>query len=203
MKKLFLKIVALLRIDYLANFVNQRSVREKFLILGFGGLVLVSLDYFLWLSPVIKTLTQSVPAYSAAERELQDLKDDKKNESEIRGRLERLQKDLEEREKGVESADQIDGLLENLSKQAARSGVRITSLNPLESPSPAKGSFYSALPIKIDATAGAHELGSFLSNLETGDTPFKIVDLKISENPANQKKHLVEMSVETYRKAGA
>ena len=66
--KLFLgKLQSMLRIDVLVDFLNNRSVREKFLILGFGGIILLSLDYFLWLSPVMKTLSRTIPAYMAAE----------------------------------------------------------------------------------------------------------------------------------------
>ncbi len=202
MKLSLSKIQSFLRIDVVVDFVNRRSVREKLLILGFGGIMFLSLDYFLWLSPVIKTLSQTIPAYMAAETELQNMKDDKKNETDILKRLERIESELQIREKGIEAGSQIDTLLEWLSKQAAQSGVRITSLNPLDAGSGSRVGIYSSIPIAIQATAGTHELGAFLSSLETGETEFKVLDLKVGENAQNPKKHLIDMKVETYRKAG-
>lgn len=196
------KLQSLLRIDVLVDFVNSRSVREKLLILGFGGILFLSLDYFLWLSPVIKTLSHKIPAFIAAETELQNMRDDKKNEAAILNRLKQIEGELQAREKGIEAGSQIDTLLEGLSKQAAQSGVRITSLSPLEEGSGKKVGNYSSIPIAIKATAGTHELGGFLSSLETGETEFKMLDLKVGENSQNQKKHLIEMKIETYRKVG-
>lgn len=203
MKLSLSKIQSTLRIHALADFINSRSVREKFLILGFGGLIFLSLDYFLWLSPVIHTLARTVPAYMAAETDLQNMRDDKKNEADIKARLERLETELAAQEKRIEAADQIDALLEGLSKEASQSGVRITSLSPSEEGPRVKVGAYTSLPIDIKATAGTHELGDFLSRLEAGETAFKILDLKINENTQNPKKHLVQIKVETYRKAGA
>jgi len=197
------KVQSLLRVHALADFINGRSIREKFLILGFGGLILLSLDYFLWLSPVIQTLTRTVPAYMATETELQNMRDDKKNETEIKARLEHLEAELTSKERRIEAADQIDALLEGLSKEATQSGVRITSLSPSEDGPRVTVGAYTSLPIDIKATAGTHELGDFLSRLEAGETAFKILNLKIIENAQNPKKHLVDIKVETYRKAGS
>ncbi len=200
MKMSLNQIQLLLHIDVLADFVNRRSVREKLLILGFSGILFLSLDYFLWLSPVMKSLSHTIPAYMASETELQNMRDDKKNETDILKRLERTEVELQLREKAIEAGSQMDTLLEALSKQAAQSGVRITSLSPLEEGGGKKVGIYSSIPIAIKATAGTHELGAFLSSLENGETEFKVLDLKVGENSQNQKKHLIEMKVETYRK---
>ena len=197
------KLQSVLRINEMADFVNARSTREKLLILGLGGFMLLSLDYFLWLSPVMTSLSRTIPAYMSAESDLQNMRNDKKNESEIKKRLERLETELAEQEKGIETADQIDALLEGLSKQAVQSRVHITSLNPLDENSSRRTESYESLPISIKAIASTHELGGFISALETGSTPFKVLDLKITTNPENLKKHLVELKIETYRRLNA
>lgn len=189
--------------DRFAEFLNQRSPREKVMFLAFGAILLLSADYFLWLGPVVKHLSESVPALASEEAELQNLREDKRNAADIRARYDRVQSELESREKAVEAANQIPALLENLSKLAGRSGVRITSLSPLESSAPANGKFYAPLPIEIKAQAGTHELGKFIESLEIGDTAFKVLDLKINPSSGNPKKHAIEMKVETYRKASS
>jgi Tfp pilus assembly protein PilO len=199
-KKALGKLRNLLRIDPLTNFVNQRTVREKFLILGFSGLLLASGDYFLWVSPVVGVLTRTLPTDAAAKLELQNMKEDQKNETQIRDRLTRVKAELEERERGMSAASQTDDLLEGLSTLAMQSGVRITSVNPSEGGPASRKYVYSPFPIDVKAMASTHELGAFLSSLETGDIPFKVLNLRINQDPQSPKKHLIELKVETYRR---
>jgi type IV pilus assembly protein PilO len=190
-----------LRLDLFAGFMNQRSPREQLMILAFGGIFLFFVDYVIWFSPVLKAITQTAPALSSLEIDLQGLREDKKNADVIKGRYQQYEEELANLEKGLEAANQIPVLLENLSQMASSSGVRITSLTPVESGQSGSAKLYSAQPIEMKATAGAHELGNFLSVLETGPTVFKIRNLSISPNPLNPKKHLIEVKMETYRKA--
>ena len=48
--------------------------------------------------------------------------------------------------------------------------------------------------------AGTHEFGAFLARLENGNTLFKVKDLKISSNPLNERKQLIELSMEAFKK---
>ena len=190
-----------LRFDFIANFLNTRSLRERLLALGFAAALVFFVDYFFWLKPAAQTLMRTMPTLSSFEAELDELKQDKKNEAVIREKGESAQKEFKEKENRIGASSQIASLLENLSKLASESGVKIMSLKPIEVLNPASGKLYFAVPIQISATAGTHELGGFLMRLETGATFFKITDLKIAANPANERKHSVEMMVETYRKA--
>ncbi len=189
------------QVDALLNFLNNRNPREKKMILILGGVFLLVMDYFFWISPVSRVFSELSPKIQPLQQQLNELKDDSRNKTEIAKKWEIAKHDLSEKDKMFVDRDGTPALLENLSKLAQKSGVKIISLEPFEGakPSSAKGN-YAALPIQVKAIAGTHELGSFLSNLESGDTYFKIKDLKISVNPLNERKHNIELSMEAFRR---
>ena len=187
--------------DFVANFLNARAPRERLLLVGFAVVLVFVVDYFLWLAPVSAALMRTIPSLSSTEAELDELKEDQKNQSAIKQKWGSVQKDLKDKENGIGGSSEIAPMLENLSKLASGSGVKITSLKPVENMNPAVSKLYFSVPIQLQATAGTHELGLFLMRLETGGTYFKVANLKISANSANERKHLIEMMVETYRKA--
>ena len=188
-------------VDFVTHFLNARSVRERTLLIIFSFILILFLDVTFWLLPVTRSLVQSLPAVSSLESQLVALKNDKKNESLIRSKWESVRADLTERENRLGASSQLSSLLENLSRTASDSGVRITSLKPIETPPPPPGKLYYAVPVQISASAGTHALGAFLERLETGNTFFKITDVKIASSPTEDKKHLIELMVETYRKS--
>ena len=73
-------------------------------------------------------------------------------------------------------------------------------MKPIEAPSSAGTKLYFSVPVQIHATASTHELGNFLSKLETGPSFFKVTDLKITATTTDPRRHSVELMVETYRK---
>ena len=174
--------------DFIANFLNSRNVREKQLLIGFVIVFIFCADYFVLLQPVLSIFTQVSPKVAPLKEELKGLKEDLKSKEAIQKKWEDAKKDLAEKEKFFIAPDETPALLENLSKEALRSGVKITSLEPFDQVRPASAkSVYTSLPIQVKAMAGTHELGNFLSRLETGSTLFKVKDLKISSNPLNER----------------
>ncbi len=187
--------------DAAVNFLNERNPREKLMVLVFGGIFIFTVDYFIWLAPVVNVLTKTMPILSSLNEELDTLKSDKKAAPEIKKKWDNIQNELIEKEKGFQGTDQLPALLENLSKLANEAGVRITSVKPVGDSVPVGNKLYFSVPLQMNASAGGHELGAFLSKLETDQIFYKVTDLKISQNPTNPRKHSIEMMLETYRKA--
>lgn len=94
---------------------------------------------------------------------------------------------------------EVPKLLESLSTMANSSSVKIVGITPLasrqeESPE----NIYQEIPIMISAKSGYHELGKFLSDLESSDRFMKVADIGIRENSSSVKRHDVELLVLTY-----
>ena len=107
-------------------------------------------------------------------------------------------------EKKLPAQQEIPDLLENLSKMARNADITIIGITPvaLKGQKEKKGQVYKEIPILITAKSGYHELGRFLSNLESADRFMKAVDINIKANPAAPKKHDVELMIYTYVLSG-
>ncbi len=185
--------------ENIQSFINSRTPREKkMLIILVAGLVLF-VDYWAFILPVTFFSQKTFPRLVAVKEEARSLREDRKNKAQIEKSWEDLKKEMEVLEKGLIARDEIPGLLESLSKEAQKAGLKITSLKPLEINGSDQG-LYVKIPIAIHAIAGSHELGSFLERLEGGMTFFRIRDLHIQGNPADVKRHLVEMQLEAFQR---
>lgn len=189
------------RFDAVTSFLNSRNAREKYMLITFFGVFLFVADYFIWLSPVFEIYNQASPKIGVLREELKQLKEDQKNKDEIRTKWEKAKEEIGRKDRMFIAPNETPALLENLSRQAQRSGVKILSLEPFDIPktASARGS-YTPLPIQLNASAGTHEFGAFLSNLESGGTFFRIKDLRIASNPSNERKHTIELSMEAYKR---
>ena len=189
------------RLDALATFLNSRNAREKYMLITLIGVLIFVVDYFAWLAPVLRTYTDAAPRVTSLREDRRTLKDDLKSKDKIIQKWKEAQADMAEKDKMFVSTDQTPALLENLSKEAQRTGVRIMSLEPSDAQKiPGSKSDYRPVPLQLKAHAGTHELGAFLSNLETGSTFFRVTNLRIAEDPTNERKHLVELTMDAYKR---
>ena len=187
----------------LNKFINERNPREKQMIIVLGLIGILFFDYWILIHPVIKTYAQVISQYSALETELRGLKDDQKNKKFIEKMWDKEKEDLKTTEKRFVGPNEMPALLENLSKLALDSGVNVMSLEPLESSNKnaKKGTAapYSSVSIRMSAVGGTHEIGKFLSWLENNPTFIKVTDIKISPNPADDRRHILELQIEVTR----
>ena len=106
-------------------------------------------------------------------------------------------------EKRLPGQIQISSLLEDFSKVAESSGVKILRVKPLEEPVPvskqkAANSSYTEFPILIEARAGYHQLGVFVNKLETMDRFIKIINIDVAGNDRDPRRHDIKMRIITY-----
>ncbi len=186
--------------DFVANFLNSRSVREKQLIISFILVFIVLMDVVLLIQPVTKLFLEEFPRIAPVKAELKGLREDQKNREAIQKKWEEAKRELTEKEKMFIAPDETPALLENLSKEALKSGVKIMSLEPFDQKSASGKTVYASLPIHVKAVAGTHEFGAFLARLENGQTFFKVTDLKIAANPLNERKQSIELAMEAYKR---
>lgn len=185
-------------IEKSVNFINARSAREKMMIIAFATTAIVFLDYLVLIRPVITVFRDTLPALSTLETELQDLKSDKANEKKIEEAWAEAKAALAARERAFIAPNELPKLLENLSSLAQSSGVKILNLKPVEMPNTNPANRYIGTPIHISALAGTHELGTFLSALEGGETFFRVSSLTIAANPQDMRRHKVDLDLEAY-----
>ncbi|MBI4354348.1 MAG: type 4a pilus biogenesis protein PilO [Candidatus Omnitrophica bacterium] len=102
------------------------------------------------------------------------------------------------------SEDQLPAVLEWLSAVASETGVRILSIFPQRSSQPFKPAMpaspelYKSVAIEIDALSGFHQLGMFLSRVESGDRAVEVKQLQISQSERELRRHKVKLILLTY-----
>ena len=186
--------------DAWISFLNDRNPREKKMLLIMALAVLICVDYWIVVTPILFVSQKTLPELSALQQELQTLRDDWKNRTLIDKNWNELKLKMQTFEQGLISQDEIPALLQNLSRQAKETGLKITSLKPTEHVLARDNDSGVSIPIEVHALAGAHECGFFLERLENDKTIFNIKELRITANPDDAKRHLVEMSIEVYQK---
>ncbi len=188
-------------IDTVANFINERNAQEKKMILVLAVCFILAIDYWVILKPVIASFNRNTPELNRLKKEAKMYKDDRKNERIIKKDWQSVKEKLDGMEKSFISTDEIPVLLENLSKLASESQVRIMSLKPLETERKDKTGPYKRTPIKIEASATTHAFGTFLSKLETGTAFYRVTNLKITGNSTGGATHNMDLELEAYQKA--
>ena len=179
---------------------NARSVREKVMIILFAAVAVIFLDYWILIRPIVQVFGDTLPKLTVLEGQLQDQTKDKNNKPLILKQWSEAKDMLGEKEKSLIAPGELPALLENLSKLAQDSEVKILSLKPVEIPEAAKENHYREIPIQMNAVAGTHSLGQFLARLESGATFFRVKNLKITAGPTESNRQLLELSLECYGK---
>ncbi|RKY42967.1 MAG: hypothetical protein DRP85_01175 [Candidatus Makaraimicrobium thalassicum] len=121
---------------------------------------------------------------------------------EMTERLKALKMELEDYSRGLPEQKEIPEFLEGLSSIARTSSVKILSITPSALKTVAEGKksggYYREMPIVITAKSGYHELGHFISNLETGERFITIENLRIQHDSRFPRRHSVRIVLKTY-----
>lgn len=183
------------------NFFNGRNTREKVMILALAACSVVFLDYWALIHPVVTVFQETLPNVAALESEVNSYRSDQKNQDKIKQEWAQAKDRMAEAEKSFVAPDGLSALLENLSKLAQGSGVKIIALTTGEPEEAGQTRRYTRVPIRLSAVASAHHLGEFLARLESGQTFFKVVDLEIKAQPSDAKRHSIETTLQIYRRS--
>ncbi len=181
------------------------SEKQKIYILAaIFGIAGIMIYYTLLLKPQFSGFTAINKEYSVIRDRVKNGKALIANETGIRSQYGNLKKQAEYLEKRLPGQDKISSLLQDFSNVAESSGVKILSIKPLEELAPlskqpkSANDSYAEFPILIESRAGYHQLGTFISKLETMDRFIKITDLNIIGTDSDPRHHNMKMRIITY-----
>jgi len=176
------------------------NLDEKSLYGIFAGiLVFVFLVYyFLFLGPQLASLSKITPEIKLKAEEIRSAKNDIKRVNDYKKQLEELQAKLAEVNVKVKSKYEFPVILENISKVALASGVKIDQIMPnphdqellLEN----KETKYFSFPILVEARSSYHNFGRFLNRIEKEDMILNVGTFTISSSN-NSKNHTIKMTL--------
>lgn len=152
------------------------------------------------LVPQVSGTFKSVVNMNKAQSELKAAQTDAARIPRLKESMASFEEKVNKYEKMLPAQQEIPSLLENLSGMAKDSNIKIVGIMPVSAKEEkaAKEQIYKEQPILISAKSGYHELGRFLSNLESSDRFIKVADIQIKSSANSPKKHDVELLVLTY-----
>ena len=179
------------------------------LLVGLAGIILwVYVVYIV--GPIRREGVKLAQQLGDARRQLIALQRATTNEATLREQYRQLDQTVQALLKSLPHETELSSVIERLSDLASQTDVKIQTIFPQRTPelspgqkkpksvSPPATVFYKDVLIQIDATAGYHQLGSFLGFVESGDKPIRLVNLRITADPAEPKRHRIKMLVRSY-----
>lgn len=175
-------------------------------LLGVGTLYV----YFLYIfSPLSREAANMGRQVRAAQEQLRTLEAATANETAIKEQYRQVDETVRSLRNTMPIEAELPSVMEVLSALASKTSVKIqtifpqrpTGANPVQQTKDAKKdeqTVYKEIPIQIEALAGYHELGTFLSLVETGDRPMQVASLRISSNPKDPRRHQINLVIRSY-----
>ena len=188
------------------------SAREQRILLA--GCVLAVAILWLYVTYIVRPLMQEAAELSrqvrSAKEELKTLEMATANEAALREQHRQVQETVASLRKMLPAEEELPAVIEHLSDLANQSQLKIQTIFPQrsaeETSGPAGGpsppSVYKDVLIQIDALGGYHQLGMFLSLVESGEKPMELSTLKISGDPKESKRHRIKLLVRSYFATG-
>ncbi len=180
----------------------NKTQRQKIILVGIIGFVLFIFCYNLLLRPAFARLSASHREVISLKREISAKKALINNLPNISKEFSVLKEKADFVEKSLPNEKEIPGLLEELSRIAEESNVKILKIKPQEiagvTPQVSSNLPYIEQPISIEAKSGFHELGRFLENLENLNRFVKIRQLNIVGDRQDVRHHNIKLEMSTY-----
>jgi len=138
------------------------------------------------------------------------------NESALRRQYEEVMERVRAMRALLPAKEEVADVIQHLSTLAAQANVKIETIFPQQRPpsefEPSGGrdrskggsltsagpAVYEKIMVQIDALAGYHQLGSFLSLVESGRRPMRISSLRIAGNPREPKRLFIKLLIQAY-----
>ena len=188
---------------------DQRTI----LLIGVSGIIILSAYFMLIVGPLRRGGSDLGRKVRSAREQLRALEAATANEATVQEQYRQVEQTVASLRRLLPGEEELPAMIGRLSDLASQTQVKIQTIFPQRSFEPegtagrlsAAGSasepasiYYRDIPIQIDALAGYHQLGAFLSLIESGDKPLRVSSLRISANPKEPKRHHVKLLLVAY-----
>lgn len=194
------------------NAVGGRDLQD-IIKAGVAGLIIFWIYVAYLLLPLARQAAGVGKQVQQARQRLKSLQSVVANEDNLKMQYHQMDEVVSSLRKALPAEEELPSVIDFLSGLAAKTDVKIQTIFPQRAttatqlPSVAAGreaakaaepAVYVAIPIQIDALAGFHELGTFLSLVETGEKPTQVISLRLSANPKEPRRHQVNLLIRSY-----
>jgi len=179
----------------------DKNKKETLLLAAAVFFVLIGAYLFTFVKPKVVELITLFKDMRVMKSDITRVQNALAREGMLKKKLLSMQEKVTLYEKKLPTEHEVPMLLEELSKMAKETYVKILGISPVyvkigsvdEKPKP-----YKEIPISIHALSGYHQLGAFINKLENAGRFMKVSDIQIRTSNKNKRAHDVELVVSTY-----
>lgn len=189
----------------------RREQRTLLLVASLGAMILWVYATYL-IAPLRRELSELGHQARSARERLKVLEAATANEATLREQSNQLDQAVASLRSYLPAESQVPAVIEELSSFARQAQVKIQTIFPQQPPpNPSKDKtgaapqpstsepvVYKDVLIHIEGVAGFHQLGSFLSLVETGRMPIQVASLQISSNQKESRRQRVKLVLQAY-----
>ncbi len=185
-------------LDNILSQLPKVDEKNRNFLLGGVLIVIFLLDYFLVMSPQLKTLRTLNPKISSLATDIKTAKEDIKKINQYRQEIAKLNEQQEKANRRVITNEEVNWVLESISRMANDEHVKIDQIMPLKGSETVlltnKDGKYYSLPIMVNARCGYHDLGRFLNKVERGDVFLSINDFSFAASGDDTSRHVAKLT---------
>ena len=191
------------------------SVREQRTILIGGLLAILVLWMYgaLIVSPLMRESSDLGDQVRLAHEQLRGLEAVTANQGAVEAQHRQMTDTVKSLRSLLPAEEELPSIIELLSGLASQAHVKIQTIFPqrpgwpgqesadgasTKTAVPAEPLVYKDVIIQIDAQAGYHQLGTFLSLIESGKKPMEVSSLRMSADPKESRWHTIKLLVRSY-----
>ena len=186
----------------ITNITKLGREKNQFLILSVLVIAIILVAYFyFFLKPQISALRKVLPKVGAVNKDIKEVNKQIDSIDEVKARINALKEKVGQYETRLPTKKEISLILNHLSALASKEDIKIIGIKELDT---IKGEMqegeqaYSGVPIEIDMKSGYHQLGKFISEIESSDRLMKIDDLEIKSTSENLTEHDVKLIISSF-----
>ncbi|HOX54203.1 MAG: type 4a pilus biogenesis protein PilO [Candidatus Omnitrophica bacterium] len=185
--------------DFLKKIDLQKHSK---LILGVAAALLFLLDFSLIMKPQLKWLKDLNPKINELRTNIEETRRDIALLKQIEEASQGSKRKMSDIEKRVPQEEDIPLVLQDISKAANDSMIKILQIRPMKEEKEValktqSGQYYR-IPISIEAKGSYHLFGKFLSTLENSEIFMSVNTLEITSSDKDFKNHNINLVINTF-----
>lgn len=189
------------------NPLESKRELKTLLLISLLAAIILGVYYSVGLKPLLQEASRLGQQVHTVHLKLQHVEQAIVREPQLRQEFSQLSEMIQSLSTSLPSEEELPSVIALLTDLASQTGVKIQTIFPqrsFESRTPGSDQptkppeLYKEVPIQIDALAGFHQLGSFLSLVESGTQPIQLRSLRISGNPKEPRRHNTKLVLIAY-----
>jgi|GEM_PF-3739385 Tfp pilus assembly protein PilO len=166
------------------------------------SVVIVAVWFLIFFQPQIKNFKKMYLFIKQTRKEYLAVKKDISRKRELETQKERLSGDLKNFALSLPEQDKIPQILEEVSKIATSSGVKILNIAPDFRGSPdtkaAEMKYYKGVPVSLEIICSYHALGNFINRIENSQFIMRLRNFRITAHQDSPREHKVKLVLDLF-----